>query len=148
MFRLERVVQLDSRDNILIALEDLTKGETVSHGHIHVTLLSDVPAKHKFPIADLALGNRVTMYGVLVGKALEPGVAESCTLVESYSRSVSLRRPLRRVSLGSAGHLVLERRQVLWLCAAGRASRHAQLLDYRTAGVLREPQHLEPQASL
>jgi altronate hydrolase len=69
---MQRVLQLDFRDNVLIALEDLRKGETVSHDNSHVTLLSDVPAKHKFPIADLAKGDRVTMYGVLVGKVSEP----------------------------------------------------------------------------
>src|SRR5947209_14983295 len=63
-----KVLQLDSRDNVLIALSDLHQGETVEHNAGTFTLFSGVPAKHKFATEDLALGARVTMYGVLVGK--------------------------------------------------------------------------------
>lgn len=63
-----KVLQLDSRDNVLIALSDLHQGETVEHNAGTFTLLSRVPAKHKFATEDLPLGARVTMYGVLVGR--------------------------------------------------------------------------------
>ena len=65
---MQSVLQLDPRDNVLIALQNLRAGETVSHGSTQVTLVDNVPAKQKFPIADLAVGDSVTMYGVLVGK--------------------------------------------------------------------------------
>src|SRR3954447_22714576 len=64
-----RVLQLDSRDNVLVALTDLKRGETVAWAGKEYLLTSDVPAKHKFAIADLAPGDRVVMYGVLVGQA-------------------------------------------------------------------------------
>jgi altronate hydrolase len=63
-----KVLQLDSRDNVLIALSDLHQGETVEHNAGTFTLFSNVPAKHKFATEDLPLGARITMYGVLVGK--------------------------------------------------------------------------------
>jgi len=63
-----KVLQLDSRDNVLIALSDLHQGETVEHNAGTFTLFSNVPAKHKFATEDLPFGARVTMYGVLVGK--------------------------------------------------------------------------------
>lgn len=66
---MQKVLQLDSRDNVLIALQDLKQGETISHDRVQVTLATDVPAKQKFPMTDLAVGDDVTMYGVLVGKA-------------------------------------------------------------------------------
>ena len=66
-----RVLQLDSRDNVLVALSDLKQGESVSWaGHTHV-LKTDVSAKHKFATSDLAGGDRVVMYGVVVGQAVQ-----------------------------------------------------------------------------
>jgi altronate hydrolase len=67
-----KVLKLDSKDNVLIALADLRRGEQISFDSHAYTLQSDVPAKHKFAIKDLAAGATVTMYGVLVGKATEP----------------------------------------------------------------------------
>jgi len=65
-----RVLQLDSRDNVLIALADLKRDEPFSFcGQTHA-LVTDVPAKHKFATQDLAPGDPVVMYGVLVGKAV------------------------------------------------------------------------------
>src|ERR1700726_2055435 len=67
-----RVLQLDPRDNALVALTDLRKGETASFAGADYTLLSDVPAKHKFVTDDLPAGGDVIMYGVLVGRPREP----------------------------------------------------------------------------
>jgi altronate hydrolase len=67
-----RVLQLDSRDNVLVALVDLKQGDSVEWlGRTHF-LKSDVPAKHKFATADLIAGAPVLMYGVLVGQAVKP----------------------------------------------------------------------------
>jgi altronate hydrolase len=67
----ERVLRLDVRDNVLVALTDLRKGETVSFLGNDYSLLSDVPAKHKFLTQDVTAGGDIIMYGLLVGKALE-----------------------------------------------------------------------------
>src|SRR5690349_4798697 len=67
-----RVLRLDPRDNALVALTDLRKGETVSFAGDEYVLLSDVPAKHKFVTQNLAAGGEVIMYGVLVGRTAEP----------------------------------------------------------------------------
>jgi len=66
------VLKLDSKDNVLIALTDLRRNEQVSFDSQTYTLESDVPAKHKFATEDLAAGARIIMYGVLVGKTMEP----------------------------------------------------------------------------
>jgi len=65
-----KVLQLDPRDNVLIALADLQRGEQVSFKGRAFTLTSDVPAKHKFPVRDIAAGDGIVMYGVLVGTAV------------------------------------------------------------------------------
>ena len=69
---MHNVLQLDPRDNVLIALTDLQRGETVEHSGKQYTLVAGVPAKHKFATEDLPTGASVTMYGVLVGKIHRP----------------------------------------------------------------------------
>src|SRR3989454_5948165 len=64
------VLQLDPKDNVLIALIDLTKGHAVSFDGQRCVLFTDVPAKHKFALRDFAAGDPIFMYGVLVGKAV------------------------------------------------------------------------------
>jgi altronate hydrolase len=66
-----RVLRLDPRDNVLVALTDLRQGEIVSFAGSDYLLVSDVPAKHKFVTQDLPAGGDVIMYGVLVGKTSE-----------------------------------------------------------------------------
>jgi altronate hydrolase len=66
------VLQLDSRDNVLVALSNLKRGEAVEFDGRVYQLQTDVPAKHKFATVDLAVGDRVVMYGGLVGKAMKP----------------------------------------------------------------------------
>ena len=56
----------------MIALTDLHQGEQVEHQKQLYTLVSDVPAKHKFATEDLSVGADIVMYGVLVGKAIQP----------------------------------------------------------------------------
>lgn len=68
----DRVLKLDSRDNVLIALTDLNQGEQVEFSDTTYTLVSPVPAKQKFATQDLAPGSSVIMYGVLVGQAAKP----------------------------------------------------------------------------
>jgi len=67
----KRVLRLDPRDNVLVALTDLPKGELVKFSGQSYLLLSDVPAKHKFLTQNLSAGEDVIMYGVLVGKAAQ-----------------------------------------------------------------------------
>ena len=66
-----RVLRLDPRDNVLVALADLRKGERLSVLGKDYIPLSDVPAKHKFVTQDVAAGGEIIMYGVLVGRAME-----------------------------------------------------------------------------
>jgi altronate hydrolase len=62
------VLKIDAKDNVLMALTDLRKGDRIDFSNHVYTLASDVPAKHKFATQDLVPGCDVIMYGVLVGK--------------------------------------------------------------------------------
>ena len=66
---MERVLKVHPKDNLLVALTDLFKGEIIIYQDEKITLLDDVKAKHKFLTEDLKQGKELTMYGVLVGKA-------------------------------------------------------------------------------
>src|SRR5258707_10390462 len=67
-----RVLRLDPRDNALVALTDLRKGETACFAGSEYVLLSDVPAKHKFVTEDLPAGGEDIMYRGLVCRTAEP----------------------------------------------------------------------------
>ncbi|HMI49932.1 MAG TPA: altronate dehydratase family protein [Candidatus Saccharimonadales bacterium] len=67
-----KLLQVDPRDNVLIATLDFHQGETANFAGVSYVLASDVPAKHKFATQALAPGDSVVMYGVLVGKAIVP----------------------------------------------------------------------------
>jgi altronate hydrolase len=66
------VLQLDSRDNVLVALTPLRKGELIPFSGDTYSLLSDIPAKQKFVTRDLQPGDQIIMYGGLVGTATVP----------------------------------------------------------------------------
>jgi altronate hydrolase len=68
----ERVLKLSPKDNVLVALADLRKGETIAFNGAAYMLATDVRAKHKFVTEFLKPGDDVVMYGVLIGKAMEP----------------------------------------------------------------------------
>lgn len=65
----QRVLKVHPTDNVIVALQDLAKGETVAYNGATYVLTSDIPAKHKFFERTMSAGDEVIMYGVLVGKA-------------------------------------------------------------------------------
>jgi altronate hydrolase len=65
------VLKIHPKDNVLVALQDLRKGQDIDFNGSRYTLKTDVEAKHKFTTQDLNPGDPVIMYGVLVGKAKE-----------------------------------------------------------------------------
>jgi altronate hydrolase len=66
------VLQLNPKDNVLVALAPLRKGDQIGFSGETYTLLSDVPAKHKFVTRDVQPGDEIRMYGLLVGTATQP----------------------------------------------------------------------------
>jgi altronate hydrolase len=68
----EKILRVDPKDNVLVALTPLTAGQTVTFLGEDYVLQSDIPAKHKFATRDLANGDEVTMYGGKVGLVRQP----------------------------------------------------------------------------
>jgi altronate hydrolase len=68
----KKFLQIHPQDNVLVALTDLSKGETIVIGDLSLSLTTDIKAKHKFPIRTLAKGDVVIMYGVLIGRSTQP----------------------------------------------------------------------------
>ncbi|MCF3109687.1 altronate dehydratase family protein [Niabella sp. CC-SYL272] len=67
----EIVLKVHPKDNVIVALKDLKKGQIISYGGAEYELQNDIGAKHKFFTQDLQAGDEIIMYGVLVGKAQE-----------------------------------------------------------------------------
>ncbi len=92
-----KVLQIDPRDNVLVALEKLPAGMLVNHHGREVVLKNHVPPKHKFALQDFEQGEEVIMYGVLVGKTTqfvpEGGLLTTDNLQhasnENYARTVN-----------------------------------------------------------
>ncbi len=62
------ILQLDKKDNVLVALQDLAPGVDIVFEGSSIIIKDKIPAKHKVFINDMEAGDEITMYGVLVGK--------------------------------------------------------------------------------
>jgi len=67
-----RVLHLHPKDNVAVALEDLSAGTAVQINNASLVLKGAVAAKHKFTLSRIAAGETIFMYGVKVGKAVKP----------------------------------------------------------------------------
>lgn len=67
-----KVLKVNANDNLIVALRNLEAGENIAFEGENYVLPNAIKAKHKFVTHDLAVGDPVTMYGVLVGKATQP----------------------------------------------------------------------------
>ena len=65
-----QILKIHSRDNVVVALCDLSKGLTIQIGDSKCQLVNNVASKHKFSIDNLNIGDSIFMYGVVVGKAI------------------------------------------------------------------------------
>jgi altronate hydrolase len=71
----ENVLQLDLRDNVLVALTNLSAGTLVHYGHPPASaacpVTQDIPAKHKVALTAMNPGDLVRMYGMVVGEVTQ-----------------------------------------------------------------------------
>ena len=72
----EIALQIDPRDNVLVALAPLTPGTVVHYGHPPAAgscpVTENIPAKHKLALEDFKPGDLIRMYGMVVGEVLQP----------------------------------------------------------------------------
>ena len=64
-----KTLKIHLSDNVIVSLVDLKKGETILINNKPLKLIYNIKAKHKFSIDDLKIGDKVYMYGVIVGIA-------------------------------------------------------------------------------
>ena len=67
----ETALQIDPRDNVLVALVPLAAGTSVPHGSASCPVTENIPPKHKLALADMKPGDLVIMYGMIVGEATQ-----------------------------------------------------------------------------
>ncbi len=67
----ETVLQLDPRDNVVVALAPLDAGDVAQFGALSCPVTQSIPAKHKMALAALLAGELVYLYGMVVGEAVE-----------------------------------------------------------------------------
>jgi altronate hydrolase len=65
----KKVLKVNPKDNVVVALMDLPAGESVHLDGTDYTVVKDIKAKHKFAAVDFEDGDYIIMYGVIVGKA-------------------------------------------------------------------------------
>ncbi len=62
------VVKIHPNDNVWVALRDLKAGQNVELDGQTIQVFQDVPAKHKITMDAMHVGEKIYMYGVLVGE--------------------------------------------------------------------------------
>lgn len=65
----KKVLKVNPKDNVVVALLDLPAGESVHLDGTDYTVVKDIKAKHKFAATDFEDSDHIIMYGVIVGKA-------------------------------------------------------------------------------
>ena len=53
---MEKVIKIDPKDNVLVALKDFKKGDRIGENGTAITLETDVDQKHKFAIHPIDKG--------------------------------------------------------------------------------------------
>ena len=66
-----RVIRLHPRDNVAVALENLSEGTKVSIDNTPFILGGFIASKHKFTLSDIPVGEAIYLYGIKVGKAIK-----------------------------------------------------------------------------
>jgi len=84
-----KVAKVHPDDNVLIALTDLNVNQVVKYNGYEYTMRDRIPAKHKFVIEDLQPGNKLFMYGVLVGIAQKTILTGERITVENVKHAAS-----------------------------------------------------------
>ena len=64
-------LRIHPHDNVLVALQDLEQGTVINFEGEIFALITRIAAKHKFSLVNLQPGDKIFMYGVLVGKATQ-----------------------------------------------------------------------------
>ncbi|MGJ8667166.1 MAG: UxaA family hydrolase [Patiriisocius sp.] len=65
----KQLIKVHPSDNVAVALVNLKAADVILFENQEITVISDVKAKHKIALTKFEIGDKIFMYGVLVGKA-------------------------------------------------------------------------------
>ena len=64
-----KCIKIHNTDSVVVAVEALKSGETVTVDGTNITLISDIPAGHKFALKDINKGENIIKYAYPIGHA-------------------------------------------------------------------------------
>lgn len=67
----QHMIQINSQDNVLVALQEIKRGETILLTNLQVTALEDIPKGHKMAVQVIPAGTDVIKFGHSIGNAKE-----------------------------------------------------------------------------
>ena len=68
MENVKQALYINEKDNVIMAIEPIMKGEIADAGSFKITAMEDIPRGHKIAIKDLAAGDPLMKYGKQVGR--------------------------------------------------------------------------------
>ncbi|MBU2914929.1 UxaA family hydrolase [Reichenbachiella agariperforans] len=86
---MKKAITINETDNLGVALTDLSAGETAEINGKSVAVQQDIQAKHKFALEDLAVGDEMYMYGLVVGTAKTPIASGQAITVENTAHKAT-----------------------------------------------------------
>mgnify|MGYP005834341411 CR=1 FL=1 len=72
MIKSDKLIKINEKDNVAVALVDIKQGETVTLGEYQVTAREDIDKGHKIAFTDIAEGENIIKYGFPIGHATKP----------------------------------------------------------------------------
>ena len=64
-----KLIKVHPSDNVAVALINLTAGDKINFEGENINIVSNTKAKHKIALSTFSIGDKIIMYGVLIGKA-------------------------------------------------------------------------------
>ena len=68
---MKKYIRLGEKDNVAVALENLSKDEIVELDGLKIKIAGDLPKGHKFSIREIKKGERIIKYDSIIGEATE-----------------------------------------------------------------------------
>lgn len=68
---MKELIKIHQRDNVVIALRNFSKGDTITVDGNNITLLNDIEKGHKIALADMPAGTDILKYGYPIGISTE-----------------------------------------------------------------------------
>ena len=74
---MQKMIQINPKDNVAVALAPIETGESFSFGGLTVTAVTPIPQGHKMALTDLKTGDNVIKYGYPIGHVTQDAAAGS-----------------------------------------------------------------------